>query len=164
MSLGPPQPIKPDHDLAAFACGHASLDYWLKRRALRNQASGGSRTYVVCEGSKVLAYYCLATGAVEARTAPGRVRRNMPDPIPIMVLGRLAVDASLHGKGLGTGLLKDAILRTLKAAQIAGIRALLVHALDDQAAAFYRNHGFTDSPIDPHVLMLPLETAGRAVL
>lgn len=165
MSLRPPEPLSADHDLQGFACGRPSLDDWLKERALKNQASGASRTYVVCEGNAVVAYYCLATGAVAARQAPGKVRRNMPDPIPAMVLGRLAVDTRMQGRCLGRALLKDAILRTLKAAEIAGIRCLLVHALDEPAADFYRRNGFLDSPIiDPLVLMLPLDTARRALV
>ncbi len=163
MTLRPPQPLGPDHDLTNFACGRPSLDDWLKNKALKNQISGASRSYVVCEGGEVVAYYCLATGAVDSRQAPGRVRRNMPNPIPAMVLGRLAVDTSLQGRGVGRALLKDAILRTLQAAEIAGIRCLLVHALDEQAAGFYRRNGFLDSPIDPLVLMLPLQTARKAL-
>ncbi len=159
----PPPPLGPDHDLTNFACGRPSLDDWLRSRALKNQISGASRTYIVCEKGAVVAYYCLATGAVDSRQAPGKVRRNMPDPIPAMVLGRLAVDTSLQGQGVGRALLKDAILRTLQAAEIAGIRCLLVHALDEPAAEFYRRNGFLDSPVDPLTLMLPLATARKAV-
>ncbi len=163
MTLQRPEPLSPEHDLTTFACGRPSLDDWLRSRALKNQISGAFRTYIVCEKGEVVAYYCLATGAVDSRQAPGKVRRNMPDPIPAMVLGRLAVDTSLQGRGVGRALLKDAILRTLNAAEIAGIRCLLVHALDEQAAGFYRRNGFLDSPIDPLVLMLPLETARKAL-
>ena len=167
MTFQPPQPLSSDHDLTNFACGRPSLDDWLRSRALKNQVSGASRSYVVTDvvsGARaVVAYYCLATGAVDSRQAPGKVRRNMPDPIPVMVLGRLAVDTRLQGQGIGRALLKDAILRTLNAAEIAGIRCLLVHALDEQAAEFYRRNGFLDSPIDPLVLMLPLATARRAI-
>ncbi len=128
-----------------------------------NERSGASRTYVVCENARVVGYYCLATGSVAAKHAPGKVRRNMPDPIPVMIIGRLAVDTHLHGRGIGKGLIKDAILRTLKAAEIAGMRAILVHALDEDAANFYRKNGFLDSPTDPCVLMLPLDAARRAL-
>lgn len=163
MTLASPQPIQAGHDLSAFDCGRPSLDNWLRHRASRNEGPGASRTYVVCEGVRVVAYYCLSSGSVESRQAPGKVRRNMPDPIPVMLMGRLAVDRTQHGMGLGRALLRDAILRTLRAAEIAGMRALLVHALDDQAARFYRHNGFLDSPIDPLVLMLPLETARKAM-
>ena len=156
MTLRPPEPLRADHDLSEFECGRPALDNWLRMKAARNEGSGASRTYVVCEGARVLAYYSLATGSVQHSQAPGRVRRNMPDPIPVMVLGRLAVDKSMQAQGIGRGMLKDAIGRTLTAAQIAGIRAVLVHALDETAASFYRNNGFLDSPIDSLTLMLPL--------
>ncbi len=163
MTLQAPEPLRADHDLSGFQCGAPVLDEWLRKRAPGNEGSGASRSYVVCEGVRVLAYYSLATGSVEHSHAPGRVRRNMPDPIPVMILGRLAVDVSVQGQGIGRGLLKDAILRTLKAAQIAGIRAILVHALDETAAGFYRKHGFLDSPIDSLTLMLPLAQARMAL-
>jgi GNAT superfamily N-acetyltransferase len=112
---------------------------------------------------RIVGYYSLASGSIESRQTPGKVRRNMPDPIPIMLMGRLAVDKSQQGSGLGRALLKDAILRTLRAADIAGMRALLVHALDEDAAGFYRHNGFLPSPIDPLVLMLPLDVARKAL-
>lgn len=163
MTLTPPQPINADHDLSLFNCGRSVLDEWLRQRAIKNENSGASHTYVVCEGTCVVGYYCLSNGSVESRQAPGRVGRNMPDPIPVMLMGRLAIDHSQQGQGIGRALLKDAILRTLKAAEIAGIRALLVHALDEQAASFYLHIGFMVSPIDPLVLMLPLDTARKAI-
>ena len=163
MTLQAPEPLRADHDLSRFECGRPVLDEWLRKRAPGNEGSGASRTYVVCEGARILAYYSLATGSIERKQAPGRVRRNMPDPIPVMIIGRLAVDVSVQGRGIGRGLLKDAILRTLKAAQIAGIRAILVHALDETAAAFYRKNGFLDSPIDSLILMLPLEHARKGL-
>ena len=163
MTLTLPQPIKADHDLSQFASGRYALDEWLRQRVARNETSGASRTYVVCENARAVGYYCLSSGSVECQQAPGRVRRNMPDPIPVMLMGRLAVDETRQGQGLGRALLKDAILRTLRAAEIAGMRCLLVHALDEDAARFYRHNGFIASPLDPLVLMLPLETARRAL-
>ena len=163
MTLAPPRPIRPEDDLSQFDSGRAVLDDWLRQRAMRNESAGASRTYVVCDGSRVVGYYCLASGSVESRGTPGRVRRNMPDPIPVMLMGRLAVDRTQQGTGLGRALLKDAVLRTLTAAEIGGVRALLVHALDASAAAFYRHNGFLASPLDPFVLMLPLDTARRAL-
>ncbi len=165
LNLQPPQPITPEHAIADFECGHETLDRWLKRKALANEASGASRTYVLCDAAdgRVIGYYALAAGSVARREALGKLRRNTPDPIPVMVLGRLAVDRRWQGRKLGAALLRDAILRTLSAAGIIGARALLVHALDDEAARFYRRHGFLDSPIDPRVLMLPLETARKAL-
>lgn len=158
MTLTPPQPITADHDLSQFDSGRLVLDDWLRQRATKNENSGASRTYVVCEENVVVGYYCLATGSVECNQAPGKIKRNMPDPIPIMLMGRLAINKTQQGQGLGRALLKDALLRTLKAAEIAGIRAFLVHALDEEAANFYRNNGFLVSPIDSLVLMVPLET------
>lgn len=163
MTLTPPQPIDASCDLSKFNSGKPVLDDWLRQRAAKNESSGASRTIVVCEDTRVVGYYCLSTGSVECRQAPGKVKRNMPDPIPIMLMGRLAVDRTQQGSGLGRALLRDAILRTLKAAEFAGIRALLVHALDEKAAEFYLHNGFLASPIDQLVLMLPLDTARKAI-
>ena len=132
-------------------------------RVLRNEQEGGSRTYVVSEDGEVIGYYFLAAGSVMRRATPGRIRRNMPELIPVVLLGRLAVTRSHQGKGIAQALVRDAVLRTLQAAEIAGIRALLVHSLDEDAAAFYRHLGFVESPIDPLVLMLPLATARSAL-
>lgn len=144
-----------DHEVDAFDCGEPVMDDWLKRRALANQASGASRTFVVADDAQIVrGYYALAAGAVDHATAGSAIRRNMPDPVPIMVLGRLAVDRSYSGTGLGADLLQDAILRTARLAQEVGIRALVVHALNDRASAFYLHHGFSESAIDPLILML----------
>lgn len=151
------------HDLSCFSSGEPSLDEWLTRRALANQASGASRTYVVAVENRVIAYYALASGSIMNQAAPGRVKRNMPDPIPVMVLGRLAVDQPWQGRGMGSALLRDAILRTLQAAEVVGIRAILVHALHERAAAFYRHAGFLPSPINDLMLMLPLQDARAAL-
>jgi GNAT superfamily N-acetyltransferase len=164
--LDPPQAIRSDHELADFDSGETVLDEWLRKHALQNEAQGASRTYVVCnhKSLRVAAYYSLATGAVIRSAAPGGVRRNMPEPIPVMVLGRLAVDKTLQGEGVGKGLLRDAVVRTLQAAEIAGIRALLVHALSNEAKQFYERCGFQVSPIDPLTLMLRLCDANRILL
>ncbi len=159
--ISPPEKLSPDHNLAGFDCDEPTLDDWLRRRALPNEASGASRTYVVAAGERVAGYYSLAVGAVAHEHAPGRVKRNMPDPIPVMILARLAVDRSFQGRGIGSGLLRDAILRTLQAAEIAGIRALLVHAVSPEAKRFYERAGFRASSIDPMTLMIPLREAGR---
>ena len=162
--LHPPEKLGPDHDLTDFKSGEAALDDWLRRRALQNQESGASRTYVVCEDKKVVGYYALAVGAAAPEIAPGRVRRNMPNPVPVMVLGRLAVHSDYQGKGIGRALLRDAVLRTLQAADIAGIRAMLVHAISEDAYRFYEKCGFTASPIEPMTLMITLGDAAQAVL
>ncbi|HEX5079430.1 MAG TPA: GNAT family N-acetyltransferase [Geminicoccaceae bacterium] len=130
---------------------------------MRNQTAGASRTYVACQGARVVAFYSLANGAIAHREASGRLRRNMRDPIPVMLLGRLAVDREFQGRGLGKALLQDAILRTLQAAEIAGIRAILVHAKDENARRFYERYGFLASPANPRTLALPLQECGGAV-
>lgn len=160
-ALQPPEPITARHELQAFDCGDSSLNEWLRRRAIRNEASNASRTYVVCRSSepRVIAFYSLAAGAIAHATSPGHVRRNMPDPIPVLVIGRLAVDASCQGQGIGHALLRDAIIRTLQAADIAGIRAILVHAISAAAKSFYLQCGFRASPIDEMTLMLTLSEA-----
>ena len=149
-----PQPLAQVHDLSAFDCGEPILNEWLKRRAFANQVTGASRTFVVVgDRNQVLAYYALAGGAV------GSVRRNMPDPIPAMVLGRLAVDRSCQGQQLGSALLKDAFLRTVSVSENVGIRALLVHAINDAAKQFCIRRGFQPSPVLPYTLMLRLPGA-----
>lgn len=162
--IGFPTRLLPSHSLSHFDCGESSLNNWLRRRALQNEESGASRTYVLCAGIRVIAYYALAVGAISHEQTPGRLRRNMPDPIPVMVLGRLAVDQEFRGRGFGAGLLRDAILRTLQAAEIAGIRAILVHAISNQAKEFYEKFGLTPSPIDPLMLMISLKDAAAALM
>ena len=133
----------------------------MRRRALHNEASGASRTYVVCIGKTVVGHYTLAVGAVAHAEAPGRVRRNMPDPLPVMVIGRLAVDKSLQRRCIGKGLLRDAVLRTVQASEIAGIRAILVHAISEPAKRFYEGCGFIASPIDPLTVVLTVAEAEK---
>ena len=143
-----PTPISEDDPTDGFDSGSPALDSWLAARALRNEESGASRTYVVREAGRIVAYYSLANGGAEHSGAPGAIRRNMPDPIPVMVFARLAVALTHQGRGLGRALVQDALLRTVQASEIAGIRAVTVHALDEQAAAFYERLGFKPSPID----------------
>jgi GNAT superfamily N-acetyltransferase len=156
VKLSPPEPLAPNHRLEHFSCGEPALDDWLRRRAPANQLTGASRTFVVCEGRAVVAYYALASSAVTVATAPGRFRRNMPDPIPVVVLGRLAVAKSHHKQGIGAALFQDAARRVIHAADAIGIRGLLVHALSKDAAAFYQHLGFDPSPLDPLILMVTL--------
>jgi GNAT superfamily N-acetyltransferase len=158
-----PEHLTAAHDLTAFDSGVSALDDWLRRRALANEEAGGSRTYVACAGGRVVGYYALATGGVTHESATGRVRRNMPDPVPVMVLGRLAVDRAYQSRGLGTGLLRDAILRILQAAELGGIRAILVHAISEEAKRFYERQGFVESPVDPMTLMITVADARRAL-
>lgn len=159
-SLGAPVPLTVAHDTSAFTCRHESLTTWLIKRALSNSASGASRTYVVCAADRiVVGYYALAAGSLSAETAISRLRRNMPDPLPVIVLGRLAVHSDWAGQGVGRGLLKDAVLRSIQAAGLIGVRALMCHAIDEDAKAFYAKHGFVESPLEPMTLMLGLREA-----
>lgn len=156
MTIAAPAPLMPAHVLDSFDCGVTALDDWLKRRARDNTQTGASRTYVAADDANVVGYYALAAGSVEVAAAPGRFRRNMPDPIPIVVLGRLAVDRLVHGKGLGRALFRDAGHRVLQAADIIGVRGLLVDAISDDAKAFYLALGMQVSPLDPMTLMVTL--------
>jgi len=159
--LSAPQPLAADHRTEGFSCGEASLDEWLRRRALVNQTTVVSRTFVVTDDQgQVLAYYALAAGAVSHQESPGSIRRNMPEPIPVMVLARLAVDQRLQGRQVGGALLKDALRRAAAVAQNVGVRALLVHALNEHARQFYIHYGFVASPVNPMTLMLALHTKG----
>ena len=162
--ISAPEKLRPDHDLSSFDSGSPALDDWLRRRALPNQESGASRTYVVRAGRRVVGYYALAAGAVAQAEATGRTRRNMPDPVPVMVIGRLAVDSGYQGRGLGRALLRDAVLRTMQAADIAGIRAVLVHAMSEDARRFYERCGFQPSPLDPMTLMITMRDAQRGLI
>lgn len=157
--LSPPEKLNSSHQFENFDSGNTQLDDWLKRRALKNELDGASRTYVVCSDGIVVGYYCLAVGALAQIAATGRVRRNMPDPIPVMVIGRLAIDVQWQGKRLGRSLVRDAILRTFQVAEIAGIRAILVHAISAEAKEFYEKCGFTASPVEPMTLMVKIDDA-----
>lgn len=157
MTLSQPEPLVERHDTTTFTCGVETLDVWLKCRAIKNQATGASRTFVACEeGARVVAFYSLASSAITVNEAPGRFRRNMPDPIPVVVLGRLAVDPSFQGKGIARALVRDASYRVVQAADSIGIRGLIAHALSAQAKAFYEQVGFEPSPLDPMTVMITL--------
>jgi GNAT superfamily N-acetyltransferase len=160
-TLQPPTALRPDHPIAAFSCGVPALDDWLKRRAAHNEAAGGSRTYVAASQALVAGYYSLAAGSVRKEIATGAVRRNMPEPIPIVVLGRLAVDRNRQGCGLGGFLLRDAVLRMLQAADTIGVRAMVVNAIGDAAKSFCERHGFRPSVIEPLTLMITVAEASR---
>ena len=161
--LRPPAKLGAHHELASFDSGEPALDDWLRKRALSNAERGGAQTYVISVENRVVAYYTLSAGAVDQAKATGRARRNMPSPIPVMLIGRLAVERSHQGRGLGRALLRDAILRTLQAAEIAGIRAILVHALSEKAQGFYEQGGFQSSPTDPMMLMITVPDAKESL-
>jgi GNAT superfamily N-acetyltransferase len=156
-----PEPLAAHHQLGAFACGVAPLDEWLKRRARRNEAEGASRTFVCCAGARVVGYYSLGAASVLREDAIGAVRRNMPEPVPAILIGRLALDQDWRGHGFGADLLRDAVLRIAAAAEAIGVRAILVHAISEGAKAFYERHGFRSSPLDPMTLMVTLDEARR---
>jgi GNAT superfamily N-acetyltransferase len=148
MALSAPGHISLHHQIGDFSSGIVSLDEWLKRRALANQASGAARTFAVCEADRVVAYFALASGAVNVAIAPGRFRRNMPD--------RLAVDPTCQGQGLGRAMVRDAAMRVVHAADTIGVRGIIVHAISDDAKVFYLELGFEPSPIEPMTLMVTL--------
>jgi GNAT superfamily N-acetyltransferase len=145
-----------NHDVSQFDCGkHVSLSDWLKRFARMNQASGDTRTYVVHRNLRVVGYYSLAPGSVSRKVATARASKSAPEPIPIVLLARLAIDKEEQGQGLGSALLKDALQRAYAGAEIIGGRAVLVHAIDAEAAAFYREYGFESCPgLELHLMLL----------
>ena len=149
-----PEILAPSHNLDGFDCGNQSFNQWLRRRASRNQREGSSRTWVVTHGARVVAFYASATAVVARMEATDRAARHQPDPLPAMLLGRLAVDRPRQGKGLAAALLKHFLLKALEIAELTGLRLVMVHAQDSQAAAFYRHYGFEPSPVDNLTLML----------
>lgn len=163
MSIGAPVPLTARHDLTAFDCGVPALDGWLKHRALKNE-SRFSRTYVACEGAQVVAYYAIAAGGIDREAAPGALRRNAPDTIPVVIVGRLAVSKSIAGQGLGTDLLRDAVRRIVLVSQTIGIAALVVQAKTDEAKQFYLARAeFIEFPKGSRTLFLPIGTAAKLV-
>lgn len=163
LDLTPSAPITANHELAGFDSGEPSLNEWLKKRAFKHHASGASCCFVLCSGANVIAYYSLSAGAISHEAAPKTMRRNMPNPLPVLLLGRLAVDKRYHNQGIGQALLRDAMLRAVNVAGDAGVFALLVHALSDQAKQFYLSRGFVESPLQPMTLFMTIETI-RSIL
>jgi GNAT superfamily N-acetyltransferase len=158
MAVTQPTLLTADHDLTAFHSGNALLDEWLVRRAFKNQTLNASRSFVVCEANSVnvVGYYSLATGSVHHAQAPRGLRQNMPDPIPVILLGRLAVDKSFQSQSIGKWMLKDAVDRVAGVAEQVGIKAIMVHAIDKKAKAFYQHFGFVQSVISPETLFYRL--------
>lgn len=156
--------LRREHSLDSFDCGKDELNRFLKRQAWNNQQSHSAQTYVLAKELSVLGYYSLAAGSVRHEDATERVKKGLArHPIPVILLARLAVDVSLQGKGVGPALLKDALLRAASAADTIGARALLVHAKDDNAKAFYENFDFAPSPSDPYHLLLIMKVLLRTV-
>lgn len=163
-SFSTPHLLDMTHDVASFDCGKPPLNDWLIRRALANQKTRASRTFVICVGKRVVAYYALSAGSVSHLDATSRLKRNMPVPVPMALLGRLAVDRTSQGFGLGTALLQDGLLRILQAAEQLGVRGVLVDALDEQANQFYQRFGFRPSAALPLKLMVTLEEIERSIV
>ena len=157
-NLSAPSLISVDHELVDFNSGEPSLDEWLKKRAIKNHASGASRCFVISDDKEVVGYYCLSAGAISRESVPKAMRRNMPDPLPVLVLGRLAIDKKYHNKGLGSALLRDAMIRSISVARDAGVFAILVHFISEQAKRFYMSRGFVESLIQPMTLFMTIET------
>jgi GNAT superfamily N-acetyltransferase len=153
MALSTPEPLTGEHDVAAFSCGKPALDHWLKTRALSNQQRGLTAVMVVHDAGRVVGYYGLAPTAIVPSALPRAIRTGQPpDPVPCLLLAQLAVDQGWNGKGVGTGLVKHALMRCVEAARLIGGRALIVNAVDEEAAAFWRRRGFIPSRDDPLVL------------
>ncbi len=158
-----PRPITEDDETSEFDSGEPSLNEYLRKRALANHAQGASRCFVTCHDGRVVGYYALASASVQHHQVAGKVRRNMPNPVPVILLSRLAVDRKEQGSGLGKSLLRDAILRSVEASEIIGVRALLVYALNEDARAFYAHFDFEPSPTDPLHLLLLIKDARSAI-
>lgn len=154
MGITAPALLTSQHDVSVFTSDEPTLDIWLKERAIKNQIAGASRTYVVCNDNYVIAYYCLSSGIVTTNEATGAIKRNMPREIPMILLGRLAVDTRYTGKGIGRALVNDALQRALQAADIIGVRGVLVDALSPTAKVFWESVGFQASGLDPMKLMV----------
>ena len=164
MSLRGPEPLGPHHRVDRFACGKLALNDWLVRQARWAHGSGSAKTVVACDGERVAGYYSLTVGQVDTLDAPERARKGMGHyPIPVVILARLAVSTQDQGRGIGAGLLQDAIRRTLMIAEHAGIGAMLTHPIDDDAAQFYARFGFVSSPVREGQLLLLLKDARRLV-
>ncbi|QOL26721.1 GNAT family N-acetyltransferase [Thalassotalea sp. LPB0316] len=154
MEITAPHLLEDKHNLRGFCCGKQALDSWLYNNALKNHQRNNSKVYVVTNGNHdVIGYYAVAMGSVQRNSALSSLKRNSPDPIPMVVLARLAVDQNYKGLGIGAGLLKDCMLRSVQAMDVIGGAGVLVHAIDEEAKQFYKKFGFSESPIDPMVLM-----------
>lgn len=164
MILSPPKPLEIQHQINEFDCGKWLLNDWLIRYARQAQTSGSAKTYVVTENERVVSYFSLTVGQIDTLDAPERIRKGMGQyPIPVVILARLVVDLAYQGRGIGIGMLRDAIRRMFIIAEQAGIRAMLTHPIDEQAARFYKRFGFIASPIQEQQLLLLLKDARKWV-
>jgi GNAT superfamily N-acetyltransferase len=163
LNLSAPALLQKTHEVGSFESGESSLDDWLKRRALKNNAIGASRTFVVCDGLVVVGYYCVSASAVGHDIAPKFAIRGLPDPVPAILIGRLAVDKRYQGKKIGDFLVRDAFLKAISGSEILGIAVILVHALNPNSRRFWQSYGFIESPIQEMTLMLPMKTVLAAM-
>ncbi|MBW1677170.1 MAG: GNAT family N-acetyltransferase [Deltaproteobacteria bacterium] len=164
LDVSEPAKLTINHVVDKFNCGYPVLNEWLRRHALQNQRANAAMTFVVCSKNRVVGYYSLAVGSVEHEVVPTRIKKGLARHcIPVMVLARLAVDIQYQGRNIGRGLLKDAIWRTLRASEFAGIRAIFVHAKDEEARRFYEKFDFEVSPVDPLKLMLLIKDARKTL-
>lgn len=161
--LSAPIPYLAEHDVTGFSCGEISLDHWIRSTAARNESNDASRTFVVCDGPAVVAYYALAAGSIDRTFVPKSLQRNMPNPLPVVVLGRLAVDSRYQDRGLGSGLLKDAMIRAALTSRTIGVKGILVHAISEDARQWYLKRWFLESPLDPMTLLLPTAQIRRSL-
>ena len=164
--FGDPEPLGSDQVLDGFDCGRASLNLWLTRYARQAGAAGSARTYVIVDSQqgRVVGYNALTAAGIEREAATARVIKGMPQyPIPVVLLARLAVDLSVARRGLGAWLLRDAMLRTLSSSETVGVRAMVVHAIDDEACGFYLRHGLEPSPTDPMHMMMLIKDIARTL-
>jgi len=164
LDIGAPELLSEQHDTSTFVSGESILDRWLQKKALQNQNKGASRCFVVCIGKQVIGYYGLSAGAIAHGEVRKSMRRNMPNPLPILLLGRLAIDQKYHNQGLGSALLQDAMLRSIAIAAQTGVFAILVHALSEQAKRFYLSRGFVVSPVQPMTLMMTMTTVRETIV
>jgi GNAT superfamily N-acetyltransferase len=165
MTLKKPEPLNKDHHLSDFNSNYSELDDWLKKYAFQAKMSGSANTFIVCDENQVVGFYSLTVGQVDVNEVSERIKKGMGKyPIPVVILARLAVHVTYQGKGIGKGMLKDALLRTLKIAEQGAVRALLVHAIDDKANTFYQRFGFELSPIRENQLLLLLKDAKKELI
>lgn len=162
-ALRPPAPLQQLHDSSRFDCGKIPLNDWIKHTAVKSEGRS-ARCYVTTLRGSIVGFYCLAAGAVQHEGAPRKLKQNMPNPTPVVIIGRLAVDKAYQGKGLGRALLKDALLRITQASDLVGARAVIVHAVDQEAVPFYARYGFKAFPMGNQTLYLPIDEIVREIV
>lgn len=146
-----------EYDISSFDCGHDALNDWLQEKAIKNEREDASRCFFICDDNKVIGYYAFSTGSIEQKDMPGGLKRNMPNPIPVLVLGRLAIDKKYQGQSFGKHLLKDGLLRSIAVSEHVAFKALMVHAIDEKAKEYYMNFGFFESPTNDLTVFLPMK-------